>query len=93
MARPHAQYEQINIVDGEVQEGNFDTYRVMRMSEMPAIQVRVTPTLENPPAGIDEVGLPPTGPTIANAVARLTGGVRLRHYPFLSERVLEALNA
>ncbi|MDX3924591.1 MAG: molybdopterin-dependent oxidoreductase [Shinella sp.] len=88
----HALYEQINIVDGETQESNFDTYRVMRMSEMPDIHVRVTPTPENKPAGIGEVGLPPTGPAIANAVARLTGGVRLRHYPFLPERVLAALN-
>jgi isoquinoline 1-oxidoreductase beta subunit len=89
----HALYEQINIVDGEVQESNFDTYRVMRMSEMPQIHVRVTPTPENRPAGIGEVGLPPTGPAIANAVARLTGGVRLRHYPFLPERVKAALGA
>ncbi|TKT69823.1 molybdopterin cofactor-binding domain-containing protein [Aquamicrobium sp. LC103] len=88
----HALYEQINIVDGEVQETNFDTYRVMRMSEMPEIHVRVTPTPENKPAGIGEVGLPPTGPAIANAVARLTGGVRLRHYPFLPERVKAALD-
>lgn len=88
----HALYEQINIVDGEVQETNFDSYRVMRMSEMPEIHIRVTPTPENKPAGIGEVGLPPTGPAIANAVARLTGGVRLRHYPFLPERVKAALD-
>lgn len=89
----HALYEQINIVGGEVQESNFDTYRVMRMSEMPEIHVRVTPTPENKPAGIGEVGLPPVGPAIANAVARLTGGVRLRHYPFLPERVKAALDS
>lgn len=87
----HALYEQINIVDGEVQEANFDSYRVMRMSEVPQIHVQVMPTPENRPAGIGEVALPPTGPAIANAVARLTGGVRLRHYPFLPERVKEAL--
>ncbi|MDR6954639.1 isoquinoline 1-oxidoreductase beta subunit [Ancylobacter sp. 3268] len=87
----HALYEQINIVAGEVQEANFDTYRVLRMSEMPRIHVTVTPTPENKPAGIGEVGLPPIGPAIANAVARLTGGVRLRHYPFLPDRVKAAL--
>ncbi|TCK28142.1 isoquinoline 1-oxidoreductase beta subunit [Ancylobacter aquaticus] len=87
----HALYEQINIVAGEVQETNFDTYRLLRMSEMPRIHVEVTPTPENKPAGIGEVGLPPIGPAIANAVARLTGGVRLRHYPFLPERVKAAL--
>jgi isoquinoline 1-oxidoreductase beta subunit len=89
----HALFEQINIVDGEVQESNFDTYRVIRMSEAPDIQVTVIPTPENPIGGVGQVGLPPIGPAIANAVARLTGGVRLRHYPFLPERVLAALNA
>ncbi|TKB31391.1 MAG: hypothetical protein E5W81_31655 [Mesorhizobium sp.] len=63
------------------------------MSEAPDIKVTVIPTPGNPIGGIGQVGLPPIGPAIANAVARLTGGVRLRHYPFLPERVLEALNA
>ncbi|KXF75723.1 carbon monoxide dehydrogenase [Paramesorhizobium deserti] len=89
----HALFEQINIVDGEVQESNFDTYRVIRMSEAPDIEVAVVPTAGSPVGGMGQVGLPPVGPAIANAVARLTGGVRLRHYPFLPERVLAALNA
>ncbi|GAB1584334.1 molybdopterin cofactor-binding domain-containing protein [Phyllobacterium phragmitis] len=89
----HALFEQINIVDGEVQEGNFDTYRVIRMSEAPEIEVAVVPTSGSPVGGMGQAGLPPVGPAIANAVARLTGGVRLRHYPFLPERVLAALNA
>ena len=89
----HALYEQITFVGGEVQESNFDNYRVMRMSEVPEIHVRVIPTPDNKPAGIGEVGLPPTGPAIANAFARLTGGARLRHYPFLPERVKAALSS
>lgn len=89
----HALFEQINIVNGEVQETNFDSYRVLRMSEAPEIHVQVFPTPENPPSGMGEVGLPPVGPAIANAVARLTGGARLRHYPFLPERVKAALKA
>jgi isoquinoline 1-oxidoreductase beta subunit len=87
----HALFEQINIVNGEVQETNFDSYRVLRMSEAPEIHVEVIPTPENKPSGMGEVGLPPVGPAIANGIARLTGGVRLRHYPFLPERVKAAL--
>lgn len=87
----HALFEQININDGEVQETNFDSYRVMRMSDAPDIKVAVIGSGEDPPAGVGEAGLPPTGPAIANAVARLTGGARLRHYPFLPERVKQAL--
>lgn len=88
----HALFEQIRIVSGEVQESNFDTYRVMRMSEAPEIHVRILQSPGAAPAGIGEVGLPPVAPAIANAVARLTGGARLRHLPFLPERVLAALN-
>lgn len=89
----HALFEQINIVNGEVQEGNFDSYRVIRMSEAPEIEVAVVTTSGSPVGGIGQAGLPPVGPAIANAVARLTGGVRLRHYPFLPERVKAALGA
>jgi isoquinoline 1-oxidoreductase subunit beta len=89
----HALFEQINFVAGEVQETNFDSYRVLRMSEAPDVHVQILSTPQNPPAGIGEVGLPPIGPAIANAVARLTGGVRLRHYPFLPDRVKSALQA
>lgn len=89
----HALFEQINIIDGEVQEQNFDTYRVMRISEAPDIKVTVITTPESPIGGVGQAGLPPTGPAIANAVARLTGGVRLRHYPFLPQRVKAALDA
>ena len=89
----HALFEQINFVNGEVQEANFDTYRVMRMSEAPDIKVTVIPTPENPPTGLGEVGLPPVGPAIANAFATLTGGKRLRHYPFLPDRVKAVLSA
>lgn len=88
----HALFEQINVIDGEVQESNFDTYRVIRMSEAPEIEVAVLPTPGSPFGGIGQAGLPPTGPAIANAVARLTGGVRLRHYPFTPERVKAALD-
>jgi CO/xanthine dehydrogenase Mo-binding subunit len=58
----HALFEQITFVNGEVQESNFDTYRVMRMSEAPDIALTVIQTPENPPAGVGEAGLPPTGP-------------------------------
>jgi isoquinoline 1-oxidoreductase subunit beta len=89
----HALYEQINFVNGVVQESNFGTYRVMRMSETPEVHLQILATPENPPVGLGEVGLPPTGPAIANAFAALTGWKRLRHYPFLPDRVKAVLNA
>ncbi len=77
--------EQITLKNGEPQETNFDRYRVMRMSEVPPIEVKVIST-DNPPTGIGEAGVPVVGPAGANAVARLTGK-RLRELPMSPDRV------
>lgn len=87
----HALFEQINFKDGVVQEANFDSYRVIRMSETPEIQVRVLQSPEAKIGGLGEAGLPPAAPAIANAFAALTGGKRLRHLPFLPDRVKAVL--
>ncbi len=84
--------EEIHIKDGVVQEANFDTYSVMRMSDVPPIDVKVIST-DNAPTGIGEAGIPMVAPAIANAVAVLTGGKRLRHLPMTPDRVKEALKA
>ncbi len=82
--------EQINLKNGEPQEFNFDSYSILRMSEVPPIEVRVIST-DNPPSGIGEAGVPAVAPAIANAVARLTGGKRLRQLPMSPDRVNTAL--
>jgi isoquinoline 1-oxidoreductase beta subunit len=89
----HALLEKLSLVNGEVQESNFNSYRVMRLSEIPDIHVQVLASPTSPPAGIGEVGLPPVGPAVANGIAALTGGARLRRYPFVPDRVLAALKA
>jgi isoquinoline 1-oxidoreductase beta subunit len=85
-----ALYEQINVENGEVKESNLNDYRVQRMSDVPPIEVKVIST-DNPPTGIGEAGVAPIAPAIANAVARLTDGKRLRQLPMLPERVKKAL--
>ena len=87
-----ALYEQITIKGGEVQQANFDTYRVLRQQEVPDIHVKIMPTLKDPPSGIGEVGTPPVAPAIANAIAAATGA-KLRHLPMTPERVKAALKA
>ncbi len=82
--------ERINLKNGEPQESNFDSYPILRMSEIPPIDVRVIST-DNPPTGIGEAGVPVVAPAIANAVARLTGGKRLRQLPMSPERVKTAM--
>jgi isoquinoline 1-oxidoreductase subunit beta len=89
----HALYEKITVLNGEVQESNFNSYRVMRLSEIPQIHVQVLDSPSEAPGGIGEAGLPSIGPAVANGIAALTGGVRLRRYPFLPDRVLAALKA
>jgi isoquinoline 1-oxidoreductase subunit beta len=89
----HALLEEISIVDGKVQQSNFHDCRVLRMSEAPQVHVEILESVESVPAGIGEVGLPPVAPAIANAVARLTGGRRLRHLPFSPDRVRSAISA
>jgi isoquinoline 1-oxidoreductase beta subunit len=89
----HCLHEQITFVNGEVQQSNFNDYRVLRMSEIPGIHVQVLDSPLSSPGGIGEAGVPPIGAAIANAFAAATGGVRLRHYPFVPERVKAALNS
>jgi isoquinoline 1-oxidoreductase beta subunit len=87
-----ALFEQITIKGGEVQQTNFDTYRVLRMEEAPDIHVKVMPSLKDPPSGIGEVGTAPIAPAIANAIAAATGA-KLRQLPMTPERVKAALKA
>jgi isoquinoline 1-oxidoreductase beta subunit len=82
--------EQINLKNGEPQESNFDSYHVLRMNEIPPVDVKVIST-DNAPTGIGEAGVPVVAPAISNAVAKLTGGKRLRQLPMTPERVKTAL--
>jgi isoquinoline 1-oxidoreductase beta subunit len=81
--------EQLAIKGGVMQATNFDGYPVLRMSEVPPMDVAVIST-NDPPTGIGEAGVPAVAPAIANAVAQLTGK-RLRHLPMTPERVRQSL--
>jgi isoquinoline 1-oxidoreductase beta subunit len=73
-------YGAIDIEDGRVTQSNFDTYRALRIDEMPQIEVHIVPSTEKP-TGIGEPGVPPIGPAVANAWAKLTGQ-RVKELPF-----------
>jgi isoquinoline 1-oxidoreductase beta subunit len=74
-----ALYGEIQLRDGNVVQRNFHDYPMLRMSEMPEIQVTMMQSLEAP-EGVGEPGTPPVAPAVANAVFRLTGQ-RLRSLP------------
>ncbi|WP_299818608.1 xanthine dehydrogenase family protein molybdopterin-binding subunit [uncultured Roseibium sp.] len=63
---------QVTLVDGVVEETNFDTYEPLRMSDMPEVEVHIVASNE-PPTGIGEPGTPPIGPAVANAIAAAKG--------------------
>jgi isoquinoline 1-oxidoreductase subunit beta len=81
--------ERITIKNGVIQQTNFDSYQVMRMSDIPPMDVQVIST-NDPPTGIGEAGVPAVAPAIANAVAQLTGK-RLRQLPMTPDRVKQSL--
>jgi isoquinoline 1-oxidoreductase beta subunit len=67
-----ALYSQITLKDGQVEQSNFHNYRVLRMNEMPQVEVHLVPGGEKP-TGVGEPGTPPIAPAVANALFALTG--------------------
>ncbi|MBT5030750.1 MAG: xanthine dehydrogenase family protein molybdopterin-binding subunit [Proteobacteria bacterium] len=83
--------ERITIEGGVVQQANYNTYPILRMSEVPELDCKVLIT-DNPPSGVGETGLAMLGPAIANGLASLTGK-RIRHLPLTPEIVRAELSA
>jgi isoquinoline 1-oxidoreductase beta subunit len=81
--------EVISVKDGVVEQSNFYDYHVPRMKDVPAMHIEVIQT-DNHPTGAGQMATPLVAPAIAGALAELTG-VRLRHTPFLPDRVKKAL--
>lgn len=62
----------ITLKDGQVEQRNFDGYQVLRIAEMPKVEVHIVPSAEAP-TGVGEPGVAPIGPAVANAVFAATG--------------------
>lgn len=77
----HALYSEITLDDGRPVQGNFDTYRSLRIHEMPQVEVAIVRSSEKP-TGVGEPGVPPIAPAVANALARL-GVERPRRLPMV----------
>jgi isoquinoline 1-oxidoreductase subunit beta len=73
----------ITIDKGRVQQANFNTYEVLRIDEMPQIDVHIVET-ENNPGGVGEASVPPLAPAVANAIFAATGK-RIRRLPIKPE--------
>lgn len=62
-----ALYGEVTLKDGTVEQTNFDTYRVLRMTEAPQVETHILPSA-NPPSGVGEPGTPVIGAALANAL-------------------------
>jgi len=81
--------EEVRFANGGVKSANFDDYGILRMSEVPDIEVHLVKGNEKM-GGVGEPGVPPTAPAVANALFNATG-VRIRRIPLTPEVVLGAL--
>ena len=75
----------ITIDRGRVQQQNFHQYEVLRIDEMPVVEVHLVPS-QAAPGGIGEASTPAIGPAVANAVFAATGK-RIRHLPIRVEEL------
>src|SRR5207302_1282794 len=74
-----ALYGEITIDHGRVKQGNFIDYPMMRINEMPAVEVHVVPSTEKQ-GGIGEPSVGPIAPALCNAIFAATGK-RIRKLP------------
>jgi len=78
--------EEINIEKGRVRQSNFHDYPILKLSDMPDVEVAI---MDNPgvhPGGIGEVGVPPLIPAVTNAIFAATG-YRVRSMPLSKHKL------
>ncbi len=76
----------ITFKDGKTEQSNFHDNPVLRINEMPKIEVHILAEGGINIKGVGEPGLPPVAPALANAIFNLTGK-RLRKLPFDSDNL------
>ena len=71
--------QEITIGDGRVEQSNFHDYPMLRMGEVPEVEVHIMPSTEEP-GGVGEATTPAIAPAVANAIFAATG-TRIRRMP------------
>jgi len=80
----HALYGGLGLEDGQIVTTNFDNYRLMRIPEMPKVEVHFALSQDGWWGGMGEPGGPPVPPAVANAICFATGK-RIRSTPILKQ--------
>ncbi len=70
---------EITLKDGGVQQGNYNDFQMLRINEMPSVEVHIVPSTEAP-TGMGEPATGPTSPAVTNAIFAATGK-RVRKLP------------
>ena len=83
-----ALYGEINVDKSRVQQTDFNTYKMVRMNEAPAIDITLVASTEKP-GGIGEPATALIGPAVASAIFA-ANGKRLRKMPFTLENIMSA---
>lgn len=78
-------FGQVTVKDGKVEQRTFNDYPVLRMDQVPRIDVQIIASRESP-TGVGEVAVPLVAPAVANGLFALTGKPVLslplsRHFP------------
>jgi isoquinoline 1-oxidoreductase beta subunit len=63
---------EITLNEGRVEQSNFHDYQVLRINQMPVVEVHIVPS-KAAPTGVGEPGTPPIAPAVANALFAATG--------------------
>ena len=79
----HAMFGNLTFKDGVAEQNNFNTYRLIRINEIPEVEVHFVDNGIDP-TGLGEPVLPPLGGAVANAFYKATGK-RIRQQPFIQE--------
>ncbi|MBI4464313.1 MAG: xanthine dehydrogenase family protein molybdopterin-binding subunit [Acidobacteria bacterium] len=79
---------EITIENGRVKQSNFHDYPMLRMNEMPEVEVHIVPSTETP-GGMGEPGVPPIAAAVVNAIFAATGK-RIRRLPIRAEELRSA---
>ncbi len=81
--------ERLTFKDGAIEQSNFHDYKIIRLAEVPEIDVELIASGHHP-SGVGEPSSTVVAPAVANAIYNAVG-VRVRHMPITAEAILEGL--
>ena len=86
MGMSAAMFEEITIEKGQVEQSNFDDYRIAKLRDAPEINVTIVES-EASPTGVGEPGVSPIVPALTNAIFAATGK-RIRKLPIGRQKLV-----